>query len=242
VSVSKRIRYEILRRDQNACQYCGSMAPDVALTIDHVVPVALGGSDDPTNLAAACRDCNAGKTSIPADAPIVERVSLAAASFKLALHDRLAELGDGIAAELDAVDHFEAIWAKHVSQWKREAWPLPDDYADTVMRWHRMGVTNDTFEYAIRIAMSKKDVVGSSKFLYTAGIIWTLIRKAEEEAQPSTAPVDAQARAAAWQDGLETGQRKLGKFIERHLADILLTFVVDGGRFPEWALTARRVA
>ncbi len=37
-------------------------APDVEITVDHVVPVALGGSDEPSNLAAACDACNGGKT------------------------------------------------------------------------------------------------------------------------------------------------------------------------------------
>ena len=41
MAVSKRLRYEILRRDNHTCRYCGESAPDVKLTIDHVVPVSL---------------------------------------------------------------------------------------------------------------------------------------------------------------------------------------------------------
>lgn len=41
MSVSKRLRFEVLRRDNHTCRYCGSSAPEVKLTIDHVVPVAL---------------------------------------------------------------------------------------------------------------------------------------------------------------------------------------------------------
>lgn len=58
MTVSKRIRFEVLRRDNYTCRYCGGSAPDVKLTVDHVMPVALG---DPTNLVTACKDCNAGK-------------------------------------------------------------------------------------------------------------------------------------------------------------------------------------
>ena len=32
MAVSKRLRFEILRRDNHACRYCGQMAPDVKLT------------------------------------------------------------------------------------------------------------------------------------------------------------------------------------------------------------------
>lgn len=63
MAVSKRLRYEILRRDNHACRYCGATAPDVKLNVDHVIPTSLGGSDAPMNLVTACADCNGGKTS-----------------------------------------------------------------------------------------------------------------------------------------------------------------------------------
>lgn len=73
--VSKRLRYEILRRDNHTCRYCGATADDTRMTVDHVVPVALGGCDKPSNLVAACMDCNAGKSSTPADAPLIADVA-----------------------------------------------------------------------------------------------------------------------------------------------------------------------
>lgn len=63
--VTKRVRFEVLRRDNHTCHYCGARAPEVA--IDHVVPVALGGSDNPENLVAACAPCNSGKSSATPD-------------------------------------------------------------------------------------------------------------------------------------------------------------------------------
>ena len=57
MAVSKRVRYEVLRRDNYACRYCGATAGSGAqLVVDHVMPVSLGGTDDPTNLVACCRD------------------------------------------------------------------------------------------------------------------------------------------------------------------------------------------
>ena len=75
MAVSKRLRYEILRRDNYSCRYCGASAPDVRLTVDHVTPVSLGGRDEAGNLVAACVDCNAGKSSSNPDAPLVGNVS-----------------------------------------------------------------------------------------------------------------------------------------------------------------------
>lgn len=73
-ALPKRLRYEVLRRDNHACRYCGATAPDAKLTVDHVVPVVLGGRDQPDNLVAACVDCNAGKSATPPSAPLIEDV------------------------------------------------------------------------------------------------------------------------------------------------------------------------
>lgn len=73
MAVSKRLRYEILRRDNHACRYCGATAPDAKLNVDHVIPQSLGGSDKPENLVTSCTDCNAGKTSsMPNAMPVAD--------------------------------------------------------------------------------------------------------------------------------------------------------------------------
>jgi hypothetical protein len=75
MAVGQRLRYEILRRDNHACRYCGATAPTVKLNVDHVIPTSLGGSDKPDNLVTACADCNGGKTSSMPNAMTVEDVS-----------------------------------------------------------------------------------------------------------------------------------------------------------------------
>lgn len=60
-SISKKLRFEIFKRDAFKCQYCGQVAPDVVLHIDHIKPVADGGDNDISNLITACVDCNSGK-------------------------------------------------------------------------------------------------------------------------------------------------------------------------------------
>ena len=59
--ISKKIRFEVFKRDSFTCQYCGKSAPDVLLHIDHINPVAGGGDNDLLNLVTSCRDCNLGK-------------------------------------------------------------------------------------------------------------------------------------------------------------------------------------
>lgn len=60
-TISKKTRFEVFKRDNFTCQYCGRMAPNVILEIDHINPVANGGTDDILNLITSCFECNRGK-------------------------------------------------------------------------------------------------------------------------------------------------------------------------------------
>ena len=37
--LSKKIRFEVFKRDRFTCQYCGSQAPQAILVVDHVRPI-----------------------------------------------------------------------------------------------------------------------------------------------------------------------------------------------------------
>jgi len=60
--LSKKIRFEVFKRDSFTCQYCGSKAPEVILEVDHINPVSKGGKDEILNLVTSCYDCNRGKS------------------------------------------------------------------------------------------------------------------------------------------------------------------------------------
>ena len=62
LGLRSELRFAVLSRDGFRCRYCGRSAPDVVLQVDHIVPVARGGGDDPANLVTACAECNVGKT------------------------------------------------------------------------------------------------------------------------------------------------------------------------------------
>ena len=59
--ITKKIRFEVFKRDGFKCQYCGSSAPDVILHVDHINPVVNGGDNKIINLVTSCFDCNRGK-------------------------------------------------------------------------------------------------------------------------------------------------------------------------------------
>lgn len=58
-SAWQRISQSILERDGYRCYLCGGWAD----TADHLISKRDGGTDDPENLAAACRSCNSSKGS-----------------------------------------------------------------------------------------------------------------------------------------------------------------------------------
>ena len=58
--LSKKMRYEVLARDGGTCVLCRSQ--DKRLEVDHIVPLAQGGSDAIENLQTLCIDCNRGKS------------------------------------------------------------------------------------------------------------------------------------------------------------------------------------
>lgn len=61
-SISKKLRFEVFKRDSFQCQYCGQLPPKVVLEIDHVHPVSKGGDNSIDNLLTACFECNRGKS------------------------------------------------------------------------------------------------------------------------------------------------------------------------------------
>ena len=57
--------YLVADRARHRCEYC--RAPEsifnAVLEVEHIIPIALGGSDNENNLALACRSCNGFKGS-----------------------------------------------------------------------------------------------------------------------------------------------------------------------------------
>ena len=47
--------------NRGICHYCERKFPPAKLTMDHVVPLARGGTSSPGNIVPACPDCNRDK-------------------------------------------------------------------------------------------------------------------------------------------------------------------------------------
>lgn len=63
-TVPLKDRWAVLKRDNYRCTRCGASPASnhtVELEVDHIVPVARGGTNDLGNLQTLCRPCNQGK-------------------------------------------------------------------------------------------------------------------------------------------------------------------------------------
>lgn len=63
-NINNSLRYDIMKRDNFKCQYCGASPAkdsDVELQIDHIIPVSKGGDNSIDNLKTICNHCNIGK-------------------------------------------------------------------------------------------------------------------------------------------------------------------------------------
>lgn len=144
MSVSKRLRFEVLRRDKNTCVYCGATAADGPLTVDHVIPKSLGGTDHPNNLVTACRDCNSGKSSSAPGAPVVEEARLDARRWKRTLEAVAAERTDRRLEVVEAWNVVERMWP-----WSEP----PEDWKKSVEAFVHRGLTAFDIEFYMHKAI-----------------------------------------------------------------------------------------
>lgn len=178
--ISKRVRFEIFKRDLFACQYCGQTPPAVVLEVDHIVPVADSGSNEPHNLITACFDCNRGKGAValsdkPAPGDLAAKRSLMkerveqAEAYELMLVERRA-------AEEEAIDRVIAVYEDHF-----EGWTLLDKTRPSIRQFLRKLPTIEVIE-AMEIACSRmsryeRTDSKSAVFHYFCGICWRKIKE-----------------------------------------------------------------
>lgn len=178
--ISRRLRFEILRRDGHTCRYCGAKAPDVALTVDHVTPTALGGGDDPSNLVTACQPCNAGKSSIAPGSPLVAEVETDALRWKLAIEQAtvLRRLDREVIDE--EIDEFDREWRCWRTSTEAEV-PRSGNWRASTERFLAQGLTVEEMLRLLPVAML---AVGSdSAWRYFCGCCWRAITDLQETAR-----------------------------------------------------------
>lgn len=185
MAVSKRLRYEILRRDNHTCRYCGASAPDVPLRVDHVTPVALGGTDTPDNLVTSCEPCNSGKSSATVDSTVVANVADDALRWAAAMKQAADTLLEQEKPKLE----YRAAFLNEWNRWgygdgdERKHIELPGDWKPSIERFRVAGLPAWVWAEIVDTAMGYEKVLNSNKFKYCCGIAWNKVTQLQAEAK-----------------------------------------------------------
>ena len=69
----------VLHRWENQCAYCATPLDRVTGSIDHFIPLKLGGANRLNNLVASCKPCNRAKNCTPPEQWLGDRYEALAA-------------------------------------------------------------------------------------------------------------------------------------------------------------------
>lgn len=182
--VTKRLRYEILRRDGFRCRYCGATPAEAELRIDHVIPEALGGPSVPSNLATACHPCNSGKSSVPPEAPIVEQVADDALRWSAAMERAASEMEARLRKRDDQNLVFLNEWTAYTYGGSAEQTvQLDPNWSTSVTRLRTAGLTDPLIVEAVKATMGANRVLPENRFRYFCGVAWNMVSEMQANAQ-----------------------------------------------------------
>lgn len=172
--ISKKIRFEVFKRDDFRCQYCGNRPPQTTLEVDHIDPVANGGDNSINNLVTSCFDCNRGKsdrllTSIP------ESLAQKAKRIK-DCEEQLAEYRKIINSQNDRIE--SDCWDVVHAIFGEDTNSIRKDWFSSIKKFLYSLDLLDVID-AAEIASSKKHFSSDKKkFTYFCGICWNRIKEA----------------------------------------------------------------
>jgi len=174
-SISKKTRFNIFKRDEFTCQYCGSTPPSVVLEVDHIVPVAEGGGNEDDNLVTSCFACNRGKGAKPLSS-VPESLSNKAKRVKEA-EEQLAEYHEILQAKKDRIES-EAWDIAEVLQRGSKEDGFRINYLTSIKTFLKKLNYYEVEEAAEIVASrSRTTIITHNHFTYFCGICWSKIKE-----------------------------------------------------------------
>lgn len=171
--MSKKLRFDVFKRDSFTCQYCGSHPPKVVLHVDHINPVANRGTNNIDNLITSCECCNQGKGArLLSDIPqsLKDKAAYMAdreeqiKGYNDVLMQKMSRINDeswDVAAALEGEEFIENYSKAGLESIRRFLEKLP--FAEVLM--------------AAKSANAKFSYGGSRQFKYFCGICWGKVRE-----------------------------------------------------------------
>ena len=179
MAISKKLRFEVFKRDGFQCQYCGKAPPKAILEVDHIIPKKRKGRDEIDNLITACFDCNRGKGArdlrVSPDSIKEKLENIKERELQLKeLYKHQKAIRKRIENDIDYLDQ------KWFGLEGKENYCFTELYRKKVR--HLLRIFNKyEIEEAMEIAWIKPYL--KDRFAYMCGILWTKKRKRESDAQ-----------------------------------------------------------
>lgn len=184
MAVSKKLRFDIFKRDAFTCQYCGRKPPAVVLELEHIHPIAEGGTDDETNLLCSCFDCNRGKGATPLDVIPLSVTERLARQKELA--EQVAALNEFQEAQRELAElQVEDIGFYWFNQFRdeKDTYVFSDQCAKSIRQFVKHLTVADIKE-AIDLAMFRvppKSTFCNKTWLYFCKVCWNWIKEGKPE-------------------------------------------------------------
>jgi hypothetical protein len=171
--ISKKVRFEVFKRDGFCCMYCGAHPPAVLLEVDHVVAVAAGGENHMDNLVTSCEACNRGK----------------GARDLGAVPEGLAEKAAAVAEREAQLKGYHSVMEGKRTRIEAQAWELmnllrteqdsaPRDWMNGMRRFVD-GLGYHEVREAVEIALGKAFYREEKTWRYFCGICWNKLRESD---------------------------------------------------------------
>ncbi|MGA2774931.1 MAG: HNH endonuclease signature motif containing protein [Candidatus Omnitrophota bacterium] len=172
--MNKKLRFEVFKRDNFTCKYCGRIPPVAILEVDHIIPVCEGGKEDMSNYVTSCFDCNKGKG----------KVLLSKIGSKIDYSEENAKLEEG-RLQLEEYRKFLKQVTKSLEKQVEEVnsyWNLKDNYKFSLSESGKVSIRKflkflppEKIKEAIEIACNKFPKITKEnvekRFSYMCGIL-----------------------------------------------------------------------
>lgn len=169
-AISTKTRFDIFKRDEFICQYCGSHPPTVILHVDHIVAVAEGGTNDLENLVTSCQSCNLGKGARP-----LSKVSKS-----------LKKLAEETAEQEKQLKAYNDIFLAKRERIDQDCWDVVNILCPGIPRFNKQKL-GSIAQFILRLGLpvvlecaemsAARAYSNNSRFLYFCKVCWNLIRE-----------------------------------------------------------------
>lgn len=175
MTITKKIRFEIFKRDGFKCAYCGKEPPGIVLEVDHIEAKSNGGTDDFENLITSCFDCNRGKRNIP-----LSKIPLQISENIKLLQKKEEQLKEykKFLKKIEKRINIDIEKISKIYEDQYQNWTLTDSFKTSIKHFLKFLTVNEIIE-SLLISINKFPNNKDDVIKYFCGICWNKIKTKE---------------------------------------------------------------